>query len=270
MVISEAPNAVLPDCPPISRLCLLGGPYAVHGPHRLTAPEGAERLVVFVALYDHRPVRRRKIAGTLWPSVSEERAAGNLRAALWRLNASGLDVLDADKDVLAIKPDVRIDLFELSAWAKRVMTGTAVADDLTLDHVHGAALELLPGWYDEWVVIEREQFRQRLLHALDVLSRRLTLEGRHAEAIEAAVIAAAIEPLRQTTQEALMLAHIAEGNVSEAQRVLDAYARLLHAELGILPTTRLSSLVRAAHSEVRPVHPMRVGDTGLEPMTSSV
>jgi DNA-binding SARP family transcriptional activator len=245
MVIQEAtatPES-LSGVGPYSQLCLLGGPYALREGLRLTAPEGAERLVVFVALHDHQPVRRRKIAGTLWPAVSEERAAGNLRAALWRLNSSGMDVIEANKDVLSIRAGVGIDLFELSAWAKRLMTGEAGTEDFSLEYAHEAALELLPGWYDDWVVMEREQIRQRLLHALDVLSRRLASDGRYAEAVEAAVIAASIEPLRETTQESLMLAHIAEGNISEAQRVLHSYARLLRKELGISPTTTLAKLL---------------------------
>ena len=61
----------------------------------------------------------------------------------------------------------------------------------------GDALDLLPGWYDDWVVFERERLRQRLLHALEMLSLRLVRQGRFGEAVEAALLVHA-EPLRES------------------------------------------------------------------------
>ena len=42
--------------------------------------------------------------------------------------------------------------------------------------------ELLPDWYDDWVLLERERFRQLRLHALDALCDDLTRAGRHWDA----------------------------------------------------------------------------------------
>jgi hypothetical protein len=72
------------------------------------------------------------------------------------------------------------------------------------------ALELLPGWYDDWVLLEREPLRQRVLHGLEALSRHLVRAGRFAEAVEAAMVAVAVEPLRESAQRALVTAHLAE------------------------------------------------------------
>src|SRR5690242_21218853 len=50
------------------------------------------------------------------------------------------------------------------------------------------AIDLLPGWYDDWVLMERERVRQRLLHALEALSGQLAQVGRCAEAVDAAMM----------------------------------------------------------------------------------
>jgi hypothetical protein len=54
--------------------------------------------------------------------------------------------------------------------------------------------ELLPGWHDEWVIFERERIRQRMLHALEELSRVLLNAGRYGEVVAAAMEAVAVEP----------------------------------------------------------------------------
>src|SRR5689334_21330076 len=75
---------------------LFGGPYVMRGCERLEVPDGSKRLLVFIALNAGK-VDRRYTAGALWPLGSDERAAGNLRSALWRLKCAGIDVLETDK-----------------------------------------------------------------------------------------------------------------------------------------------------------------------------
>ena len=72
--------------------------------------------------------------------------------------------------------------------------------------------ELLPHWYDDWVVIERERFRQLRLHALDALCESLAAAGRYAAAVEAGRASVAAEPLRESAHRLLIQAHLAEGN----------------------------------------------------------
>ena len=103
---------------------LFGGPYVTAGSRRQEVPEGSKQLLAFVALRRRR-VDRRQAAGTLWPDGDEERAAGNLRSALWRLRRAGIDVLLADKWSLALRPDVLVDVHLMDEWATRLIDGTA-------------------------------------------------------------------------------------------------------------------------------------------------
>jgi DNA-binding SARP family transcriptional activator len=105
-------------------------------------------------------------------------------------------------------------------------------------------MDLLPGWYDDWVIFERERIRQRLLHALEALSRRLVAEGRCADAVEAAISAVSADPLRESANRVLIEAHLAEGNVVEARRVYERYRDTVRGELGVEPGEQLTRLAR--------------------------
>ena len=71
---------------------LLGGLYVTRNGVRTEVPDGSKRLLAFLALRRGR-VERCHAAGTLWSSVDDRRAAGNLRSALWRLRRADIDVL---------------------------------------------------------------------------------------------------------------------------------------------------------------------------------
>ncbi len=223
-------------------LHLFGGPYVCVDGCRREVPEGSKRLLVFVALRRRR-VERRHAAGVLWPDGSDERAAGNLRSALWRLRGADIDLMVVDKGSLRLRDDVAVDVELVGDWAARIISGRLRPDELSMMPSLVEALELLPGWYDDWVLLERERIRQRLLHGLEALSRELVAAGRFAEAVEAAMVAVAVEPLRESAQRALVAAHLAEGNRVEGRRCFDAYREILRRDLGAEPAPELTALV---------------------------
>jgi DNA-binding SARP family transcriptional activator len=124
----------------------------------------------------------------------------------------------------------------MEQWATRLIEGHDTERDLTISPWVADALDLLPGFYDDWALMERERVRQRILHALEALSEKLAAAGRFADAIEAAMLATSAEPLRESAQRALIKAHAAEGNMTEARRSYRAYHDLLHRELGVAPS----------------------------------
>ena len=138
---------------------------------------------------------------------------------------------------------VRVDVHQLAGWASRLIHGTAEPADLNTRHVPDHACHLLPGWYEEWVVMERERLRQRVLHALEALAELHSERGRHAEAVDAATRAVTEEPLRETAQRVLLAAYLAQGNQAEARLAYGAFARLLRRELGVEPSRHLTALL---------------------------
>ena len=230
-------------------LCLVRGPYVVRGGLPVAVPEGSQRLLAYVALHGGR-VDHRRAAGTLWPGGSDDRAAGNLRSALWRLKSAGVEVLRTDKTLLTLAPGAVTDVDQLCDWATRVIAGRADAADLQPFEGCMEAAEILPGWYDDWVITERERIRQKLLHGLEALGRCFLAHHRPLYAIDAALQAIRIEPLRESAQHLLIDAHLAEGNVIEALRSYDAYAAMLRSELGIRPNPALGAGLPTRKSDV--------------------
>jgi DNA-binding SARP family transcriptional activator len=229
---------------------LFNGPFVIIDGDRFEVPEGSKRLVAFVSMH-HGRLERRYVAGSLWPCVDDIRAAGNLRSALWRLRGAGIDIIDADKWSLRLLDDVDVDLDESSRWAERMIRNTARDEDFEGIADRARALDVLPGCYDDWVLAEREQIRQRTLHALEALSRLLVALGRFGEAVEAAMTAVQAEPLRESAQRTLIDAHLGEGNVVEARRSFLVYRQLLNRELGVEPSRYLSEAVRLNRESTR-------------------
>jgi len=222
---------------------VLGGLSLTCDGRRLAVPPGSRRLLAYLALHPGG-VDRRVAAGVLWPDVEDGRAAGNLRSALWRLQQVGCPLLVAEQSWLGVREDVDVDLARLEAWATRVLAHSPAPGDLGVDPGPIADLELLPGWYDDWVLTVRERLQLRLLHALEELSRLLRRAGRPAAAVEAMHVAVLAEPLRESGQRALIEAHQAAGDWIAARRQYDAFRSILRREIGVEPSPELTAVAR--------------------------
>jgi DNA-binding SARP family transcriptional activator len=242
--------AVRPQSEPRPIVHLFDGPYITVAGRRSEVPEGSKRILAFVALRPG-PVERRLAAGALWPIGDDHRAAGNLRSSLWRLRGAGIDVLSADNGSLSLRDGVLVDSHLTLDWANRLIANRTEPGDLAILPDRVEALDLLPGCYDDWAIIERERIRQRMLHALESMSRVLTELGRYADAVEAALTAINAEPLRESAQRVLIEAHGAEGNWVEARAAFCTYRDLVRRELGIEPSEELTAFIHRGQARER-------------------
>ena len=249
------------DRPPTARITLLDGfglEFPGHGGGSAAddLPRAVQRLVAHLCLTS-RPTRN-ATAGHLWPDVPEAHAHGSLRSALWRLNKVAPGLIEVSGSAFRLEAGVRVDVRELIDWAQRAIGPPGGADDVA---VPDAALlgDLLPGWYDDWVLLDRERLRQLRMQALEAVAARFAFLGRHCEALEAAHAAVRAEPLRESAHRTVVRVHLAQGNLAEAVRAYDFFRTLVHEELGVPPTEQMTRLVqhiprlrRALSGERRP------------------
>lgn len=221
------------------RLSLLDGFRLEVDGARVEPLASAQRLVAYLAL--HGPHLRTAVAGTLWANVAEERAMASLRTTVWRTNRAVPDLVTAARGRLALAETVEVDVDRLAARAERLATGRD--GDLDISLVRRSSGELLPGWYDDWVVFERERLRHLRLHSLEATSAQLVRQQRFTEALDIALDAVRAEPLRESANCAAITVHLAEGNLAEAIRHYEWFRRLLLAELGVEPSSRLTRTV---------------------------
>src|SRR6185437_3369678 len=237
------------------RLTLLGGFALWRGSQQVPITVGGQRLIALLALRDG-PVGRLHVAETLWPSCSAERSLASLRTTLWRVSQTAEEVIVARPAVLGLAGGMDVDVRNLATAAHCLNQcrgpGTIDLDAVRLTDLVG---ELLPDWYDDWLQEEREGLRQTRLHALERLAQVLSAGGRHADAIQAALAAIRLEPLRETAHRTLIEIHLAEGNWSEACRQYQRCRRLLQDELGVEPSDSMHLLLGSMPQLPEPVLP---------------
>lgn len=142
-------------------------------------------------------------------SGAGRRALAYLSRTLWQLPP---DWVVASNWELRLTAEVDLDdAYEVTALA---MTSTP----LVPRQVELLRHDLLPGWYEEWLVPEQDRFHLRRLQALEQVCRTATEAHDYGLATSAGLAAVCAEPLRESAVSPLVAAHLSEGNRYEAVR----------------------------------------------------
>lgn len=224
------------------QLRLLGGFSVESTRHPSALTHGSRRLVAYLALHGPRP--RDEVAGQLWPDATGEHALANLRTGIWRANRALPCALICDEHLLALSASVVVDSREQESIAG-VLLRTRRSDVSWLrDQVHHLwSGDLLPGWYDDWVVHERERLRQLRLHSLERAAHIFLHENELELAVVLALEAVRAEPLRESANAVLIEVHLAQGNVVDAVRRYETFSDQLLSEFGCDPSPRMVRLI---------------------------
>ncbi|MFC8662293.1 BTAD domain-containing putative transcriptional regulator [Streptomyces sp. NPDC057199] len=227
-------------------LSLLGRFCLRYGADVVDVGAAGQRLLAYLGLRRH--TTRTVLAGVLWPDASDPRALGSLRTALWKLHRDRQPVVACQQDILSLADTVTVDVGALRDSARQIVqapgpgTDYAPASATLLATFLGG--DLLPGWDEDWVLLERESLRQLRLHALETLAADLTTGGQHALALEAGLECVRMEPLRESAHRVVAAVHLAEHNLAEAVRQYEAFRELLRSELGVEPSATFRAMVR--------------------------
>jgi len=211
------------------------GSFSLHiGAQPVSLPMNAQRLVCFLALHDGLLLRQH-VAGSLWGETTERHAAGSLRSALWRLGHPTHPLVEVADAHLRLSESVSVDVRASEALAHRILDDSQPLSEADMD-ASLLSVDLLPDWTEDWVLIKREYHMQLRLRALEALCRRLKDMGRFGQAVQAGMQAVSGEPLRESAQRTLVMAHLAEGNVVAAVNQYESFRRLLRDELDLEPS----------------------------------
>jgi DNA-binding SARP family transcriptional activator len=206
-----------------------------------------QRLLAFLAV-SRRPVSRFLLSQRLWDAADDRRGASALRSTLWRLpRPTGVPLVTTSATHVSLSETVVVDLWQREHQAKQLrrprLSGDGGAPAEPAEPQEAWTEDLLPEWTDEWLMVERESYRQLRLHALEQLSQRLRTTGQHAAALMAALAAVQADPLRESSHRSVIAVHLDEGNPAEALRQFHVYRRLLARELGLPPSPTIRELV---------------------------
>ena len=193
----------------------------------------ARRLLAFLAIRGGQVSRQRSV-DELWPDLSEDLGRANLRRALWQVPPTWIDVV-GDELVLLAECDL--------PCARQTVSRAIAGELLEFDDIDLLASDILPGWHEEWVIAAQEEFHLLRVQALECACRSLAHDDQYALAVRAGAAAVAAEPLRESAAEALIDAHLGQGNRLAALQCFGVLANLLHEELGIEPDGALAKRI---------------------------
>jgi len=203
----------------------------------IEVPLASARVLAYLGVHGGE-IDRATLAHTLWPDADRTRSLGNLRSALWRLPSCSKAAVREHSSMVGLHPGVVCDL-DLVVDDLAARTTVPFADAMPAIWRD----ELLPGWYDDWVLVERERLsikRAAILEHLSAVCRRSGLSG---DAVLYAALAIEMQPLRETAHQALLEAHIAQGNLVEAHAHLEHLTALLQRELGVTPSSETRAVL---------------------------
>jgi DNA-binding SARP family transcriptional activator len=196
-----------------------------------------ERRLLAVLAASPAPPSARSLATLLWPELATDTALGTLLGVQDSLG----DLIDTQGGRPRLADWIEVDLARALVLLRGWQHDPFQVDSASLTElVELLSQDLLPGWGDAWARHERDRLHQVQLHALESLCTRLTALGQHELAIRAGGYVVAAEPLREEARRALIEAHLAAGNVSEAVHQYDKFVQTC-AKLGLVPGAELSA-----------------------------
>ena len=208
----------------------------------------AQSLFAYLILSAGTSHRREKLAGLLWPDSLEETARSNLRGALWKIrkalpSSASIEHLFADDLTIAFNASAE---YWLDAAELEKVSENASANELmtNLSVYHG---ELLPGFYDEWVVLEREHLSAVFEHYMARLMSLLENEHRWLEIFDWGERWIKLGQKPEPAYRALMSAHAAKGDMSKVAVTYERCVKSLK-EIGIEPSEQTKALYRNLQS----------------------
>ncbi len=216
---------------------LLGGLRIVHGDQVVTTLHSGrlQSLLARLVLHAGIPQSRTHLALSFWPDSGEAQARTNLRKIIYHFQHALPDaerLVSVEGSALTWRTDASytLDVAEFEAALHHVGTSAAIA--------HAAALyrgDLLPGCYDDWLIIERERLRQAFAQ---VLQHGITLHEAKRDYIAAISYAQRLvehDPLHERAYQQLMWLHALNGNRAAALRAYRTCVRVLQRELDVEP-----------------------------------
>ena len=199
-----------------------------------------QRLITALAV--NGPRRRSYLVGLLWPEHSESRAMESLRVSVHLVTRQVPGLLINNGAVLSLSDLVDVDLHRLRSQIRHLtqvgLNGNAVSCLYDLRHA-----ELLPGWYEDWVIFEQTRLRQDRLHAFLLIARESLVRGDYDIALEASEAALELEPLYERAVGLLIQAERQQGNNASALRAFEKYEAQLKGDMGISPSEAIRGLV---------------------------
>ncbi len=227
-------------------------------------PRSIQILLAYLLLFRHRLHPREVLTGLFWGDHIEERARGCLSTALWRLRRT-LEPLGVPKGSFLLTSPTGgvgfnaesnhwLDVADLEDKAKKVLQkptesmepreAQEIQDALSLYNS-----ELLEGFFEDWIIRERERLRMLYLESLIRLMHYWKSAGAFQKSLTCGQKILDRDPLREEIHREVMRLYQACGQRTMAIRQYKICCQFLEEELAIPPMDE----TRKVYDEIRKI-----------------
>jgi class 3 adenylate cyclase len=238
------------------RIEMLGGLRAVQGERVLTRfrTQKTGALLAYLAYYPQRAHPRDELIERFWPEADPHAASNSLSQALSSLRqqleppgVSAGSVLIANRAAVRFNPEaITTDVAELDT---ALHAAAAAASDAERQQCLAQAVGLyrgdfLPGYYEPWVLEQREWLAESYFQALGELLTLLEQTDELHRALEYARRGVQLDPLREEARRDLMRLYAALDQPEPALRQYRELEQRLKQELQAEPSAATRALAR--------------------------
>ncbi|PWH15910.1 MAG: hypothetical protein DDG60_04810 [Anaerolineae bacterium] len=238
-------------------LHLFGLPRAeLDGRPVVTDRRKALALLIYLAV-NGMDYTREALATLLWPDQDTHHVLAYLRRTLWEINQTfGPGWIRAERDLVGLSPDAReaiwidVNHFRLLISQSRPRNDQPETIFLLEEAISLYQDDFLSGFYlkdaslyEEWMTSQAETLRHDYLFALETLARNYAKRGDLPKAIEKAAQWAKRDPLNETAHSFLMGLYAQNGQMSDALRQYQEYARVLALEMQMDPSPEMRAML---------------------------
>ena len=250
------------------RIHLFGGFLLERGESSLPpiASRAGRSLFAYLVMNRDRPLQRDYVAGTFWPELPDGRARRRLSHTIWQIqdvvNTGTVSHLDVTSDTLAFDTSIPywldVEEFNRNVAASGAGDRSEFRDAARLR----ASVELyrgdfLAGYFDEWVLVEQDDYRRRYLTALRRLVEATKAEGAYEEALSFARRLTHHDPLSEEAHQEVMRLSFLMGRVNDAIEQFERCRSVLEEELGAEPSAPTvaiyEKILRQRRAGIRPL-----------------
>jgi predicted ATPase/DNA-binding SARP family transcriptional activator len=199
-------------------------------------------LLAYLLLHNRKPQSRERLATLFWGEVADERARHSLRTALAALRKDmGSDLLLSDRETVQVSPELPIwvDALELQQYADSAAPREYAGLQDALDLYQG---DLLPDFYDEWILREREHYRALHLDLLLDMTQLMRSRSEYGRAVEYAERVLDTDPANERAHQHLIFCRLAMGDRNGALRQYEECRRMLQEDLAVDPSPATTGL----------------------------
>ena len=209
-------------------------------------------LLGYLLLHAGQQLSALQLAFLFWPDSTEKQARTNLRRLFFNLRQTfpqSDEFLDRGDHSVQWRADsgYTLDVEQFKTNLDEATNLLAAEDFGPARDALEVAIEtysgdLLPDSYDDWILVHREELRQRYLGALEQLMDLLEGDGDYRTAIRYGELLLREDSLREKPYRTLMRLHALNGDRAGALRIYHACASELERELGVEPDAETTGL----------------------------